>query len=58
MKKRKNTISPQFVKSSTGKKTHVYLSFNDYEKIIKKLKEYDCVKKKDGIRWVRESKEK
>ena len=52
------TIKPQYVKDSKGKTTHIYIPYIIYKSIENRLKEYDCVKKKEGIKWIQISKEK
>jgi hypothetical protein len=56
--KKKSVIAPQYVRSHQGKTTHVYLSIEAYEALSKKLKEYEKIKKEEGVRWVQISQEK
>lgn len=56
--KKKNIIAPQYVKNAQGKLTHVYLPIDAYEVLSKKLKEYEEIKKEEGVRWVQISQEK
>ena len=59
-KKEKSTaaIKPQYVKDSKGKTTHIYIPYLNYKSIEDKLKEYERVKKEEGIKWIQISKEK
>ncbi len=54
-KKKHVKIEPNYVKDSRGRTTHVYLPYNAYEKILKRLEEYERVKKREGVRWVQVS---
>ena len=47
-----------YVKDSKGKTTHIYLPIKEYAKITKQLKEYEQIKKKEKIKWIRVSKPK
>ena len=58
MKKNKNTesIEPLYVKDEKGKKISVYLSIDDYKFIIKKVKEFEEIKKR--LKKIKSSKKK
>ena len=53
--KKKEYIEPQYIKNSKGKVTHVYLPIDDYEIIQKRLKKWEQIQKKEGVRWVKVS---
>ncbi|MFH0898617.1 MAG: hypothetical protein V1855_03490 [bacterium] len=50
---KKNIVWPQFVKNDQGKTTHVYIPIEAYEIINKELEEYEKIKKKEDIRWIK-----
>jgi|GEM_PF-5620752 len=52
-KSKKIKIEPLYIKNKAGKTTHVYLDIEAYDVIMKARKEFDEIKKKTGIRWVR-----
>ena len=46
-KQKKNTIriKPKYIKNTQGKTIQVYLNLNEYESMLKRIKEFDAVKK-------------
>ena len=50
-------VKPYYIENSKGKATHVYLSYEAYQAILRELKVYDKLKAK-GIRWVSVEKDK
>lgn len=46
--KKKKNIGPYFIKNSSGKTTHVYLSLDTYERMMKKVDEYKKNTKRKG----------
>ncbi len=51
--KKNDVIEPLFVKNAQNKTTHVYLSLEDYQFVLKRLKEWDKIQKEKGVKWVK-----
>jgi hypothetical protein len=55
-KNTKDIIVPYFVKNSKNKTTHVCLSIESYDALMKEVAEYKKLKKEKKIRWLNISK--
>ena len=53
MKKKSNkVVLPQYVKNDKGKVIEVYIPIDTFELMQKRLKEWEKVKKEEGVKWV------
>jgi hypothetical protein len=58
MKKKTTPPTPAYTKRGKSKVSYVYLALDVYKRMEKELREYERIKKKEGIRWVQVSSEK
>ena len=56
MSKKKITIKPLYIKDATGKSTHVSITPKVYDAILKRIEEFDKIKKENRIKKTKTSK--